>query len=108
MSAFEIPLSDPDLTQLELDAVIDLLKSTRISSGPVVEAFEATFKADISRLDADIKKLNERMFALEKKDVEQDERLGNVETVVTDHENRINNLEEGIFSGYFGAKFLTS
>lgn len=74
----------------------------------VMEAFEATFKADISRLDADIKKLNERMFALEKKDVEQDERLGNVETVVTDHENRINNLEEGIFSGYFGAKFVTS
>jgi perosamine synthetase len=52
MSAFEIPLSDPDLTQLELDAVIDLLKSTRISSGPVVEAFEATFATCLGRRHA--------------------------------------------------------
>jgi len=73
-----------------------------------MEAFETTFKADLARLEEKISGLEERMAKLEESDAKQNERLGNVEEVVADHENRLDNLEEGIFSGYFGAKFLTS
>lgn len=52
MKTFEIPLSDPDLTQAELDAVVELLKSARISAGPVAEAFEAEFAAYLGRRHA--------------------------------------------------------
>src|SRR5512143_707926 len=44
-----IPLSDPDISLLELDAVNDVLKSPRLSQGPAVAAFEAAFGAYVDR-----------------------------------------------------------
>ncbi|HUI22057.1 MAG TPA: DegT/DnrJ/EryC1/StrS family aminotransferase [Methylocella sp.] len=44
-----IPLSDPDITTAELDAVDGVLRSARISNGPVAEAFEAAFAAYLGR-----------------------------------------------------------
>ncbi len=44
-----IPLSDPDITQAELDAVEAVLRSPQLSSGPVVESFEAAFAAYLGR-----------------------------------------------------------
>jgi perosamine synthetase len=44
-----IPLSDPDITLAEIGAVDALLRSPRISSGPVTEAFEAAFAAYLGR-----------------------------------------------------------
>lgn len=44
-----IPLSDPDISLLELDAVADVLKSPRLSQGPAVAAFEAAFTAYADR-----------------------------------------------------------
>jgi dTDP-4-amino-4,6-dideoxygalactose transaminase len=38
-----IVLSDPDITQAELDAVQNVLSGSRVSNGPVVEKFEAAF-----------------------------------------------------------------
>ena len=38
-----IPLSDPDITAAEIEAVSEVLKSPRISSGPKVEEFEEAF-----------------------------------------------------------------
>lgn len=37
----EIPLSQPDITDLEVEAVVRVLRSGRLSIGPVQEAFEA-------------------------------------------------------------------
>src|SRR5436305_15241154 len=36
-----IPLSQPDITQREIDAVVDVLHTPTLSIGPRVEAFEA-------------------------------------------------------------------
>ncbi len=44
-----IPLSDPDITVAELEAVNVVLRSPRLSSGPVAEAFEAAFAAYLGR-----------------------------------------------------------
>ena len=44
-----IPLSDPDITSVELEAVEAALRSPRLSSGPAVEAFEAAFAAYVGR-----------------------------------------------------------
>ncbi len=44
-----IPLSDPDITAAELDAVDAVLRSPRLSCGPAVEAFEAAFAAYVGR-----------------------------------------------------------
>jgi perosamine synthetase len=44
-----IPLSDPDITLAEIGAVDALLRSPKISSGPVAEAFEAAFAAYLGR-----------------------------------------------------------
>ena len=41
MSAEAIPLSGPDITQAEIDAVVAVMRSDRLSLGPRVEAFEA-------------------------------------------------------------------
>ncbi|MBO0752870.1 MAG: hypothetical protein J2P53_12205, partial [Bradyrhizobiaceae bacterium] len=38
-----IALSDPDLTEAELNAVDAVMRTSRISNGPVVEKFEAAF-----------------------------------------------------------------
>jgi perosamine synthetase len=40
-----IPLSAPDITQAEIDAVTAVLQSNRLSLGPELEAFEAAFAA---------------------------------------------------------------
>ena len=40
-----IPLSDPDVTLDDLAAVESVIRSSRLSSGPVVEDFEAAFAA---------------------------------------------------------------
>ncbi|MGA2894559.1 MAG: DegT/DnrJ/EryC1/StrS family aminotransferase [Xanthobacteraceae bacterium] len=44
-----IALSDPDITAAELEAVDVVLRSPRLSGGPVVEAFEAAFAAYVGR-----------------------------------------------------------
>jgi perosamine synthetase len=44
-----IPLSDPDMTSAELDAVDSALRSPRLSAGPGVEAFEAAFAEYLGR-----------------------------------------------------------
>jgi dTDP-4-amino-4,6-dideoxygalactose transaminase len=44
-----IPLSDPDITQAELDAVEAALRSPRLSHGPMAEAFETAFAAYLGR-----------------------------------------------------------
>ena len=47
-----LPLNDPDLTQSDLDAVMEVLQSQRISSGSVVEAFEEEFARYLGRKHA--------------------------------------------------------
>lgn len=42
-----IPLSQPDITDLEVDAVVSVLRSSRLSLGPRVEEFEALVGAYI-------------------------------------------------------------
>jgi dTDP-4-amino-4,6-dideoxygalactose transaminase len=44
-----IPLSDPDITLVEIEAVDSIMRSPRLSSGPAVEAFEAAFAAYVGR-----------------------------------------------------------
>jgi dTDP-4-amino-4,6-dideoxygalactose transaminase len=44
-----IPLSDPDITVAEIAAVDAVLRSPRLSAGPVVEEFEAAFAAYVGR-----------------------------------------------------------
>lgn len=44
-----IPLSDPDITQAELEAVNTVMCSPRVSNGPVAEAFEEAFAAYLGR-----------------------------------------------------------
>lgn len=47
-----IPLSDPDISMAELDAVSAVLKSPRLSNGPAVAAFEAEFADYLGRKHA--------------------------------------------------------
>ena len=44
-----IPISDPDITLAEIAAVDAVMRSPRLSSGAVVEAFEAAFAAYLGR-----------------------------------------------------------
>jgi dTDP-4-amino-4,6-dideoxygalactose transaminase len=44
-----IPLSDPDITVAEIEAVEATLRSPRLSNGPLVEAFETAFAAYLGR-----------------------------------------------------------
>jgi len=44
-----IPLSDPDMTQAELDAVCEVLSSSQLGFGETVEAFEEAFARYIGR-----------------------------------------------------------
>jgi perosamine synthetase len=44
-----IPLSDPDITRAEIEAVDAVMRSPRLSAGPAVEAFEAAFAAYLGR-----------------------------------------------------------
>ena len=44
-----IPLSDPDVTIAEIEAVDAIMRSPRLSGGPMVEAFEAAFAAYLGR-----------------------------------------------------------
>jgi len=45
MSKQGVPLSGPDITQQEIDAVVSVLRSGRLSIGPRIEAFEAAVAA---------------------------------------------------------------
>jgi perosamine synthetase len=47
-----LPLNDPDLTQSDLDAVMEVLQSTRISMGEVAQAFEEEFARYLGRKHA--------------------------------------------------------
>jgi len=49
MTANLIPLCDPDMSQAELDAVLEVLQSASISSGEAVEAFEEAFARYLGR-----------------------------------------------------------
>ncbi|CCE09100.1 putative Aminotransferase, DegT/DnrJ/EryC1/StrS family [Bradyrhizobium sp. STM 3843] len=44
-----IPLSDPDITVAEIEAVEGTLRSPRLSNGPLVEEFEVAFAAYLGR-----------------------------------------------------------
>jgi perosamine synthetase len=44
-----IPLSDPDITMAEIEAVDAIMRSPRLSSGPAVEAFEIAFAVYVGR-----------------------------------------------------------
>jgi perosamine synthetase len=44
-----IPLSDPDMTQAELDAVCEVLSSSQLGYGETVEAFEEAFSHYVGR-----------------------------------------------------------
>lgn len=44
-----ITLSDPDMSTAEIEAVANVIKSPRLSSGPAVEAFESEFAAYLGR-----------------------------------------------------------
>src|ERR1700692_2802779 len=44
-----IPLSDPDITMAEIEAVDAVMRSPKLSAGPAVEAFEAAFAAYVGR-----------------------------------------------------------
>jgi perosamine synthetase len=44
----KIPLSAPDITETEIEAVVAVLRSSRLSLGPVTEQFEAQVAASVS------------------------------------------------------------
>ena len=44
-----IPLSDPDISIAEIEAVDAVMRSPKLSAGPAVEAFEAAFAAYVGR-----------------------------------------------------------
>lgn len=44
-----IPLSDPDITMVEIEAVDSIMRSPRLSSGSAAEAFEAAFAEYVGR-----------------------------------------------------------
>ncbi len=50
--AFDIPLSDPDISAAELDAVAAVLRSPCLSQGAVVEQFEQAFAESLGRRHA--------------------------------------------------------
>ena len=43
-----IPLSAPDVTELEIEAVVRVLRTSRLSLGPVMEQFEAAVASSVS------------------------------------------------------------
>ena len=43
----KIPLSNPDITQKEIDSVVDVLKTPNLSTGPKVKEFEDKFASFI-------------------------------------------------------------
>src|SRR5438132_1071509 len=47
-----IPLSQPDITQLEIDAVVDILHGSTLSIGPKIEEFEQKVAAITGRRHA--------------------------------------------------------
>ena len=52
MKTSHLPLNDPDLVQADIDAVNEILVSPRLSSGAVVEEFEAEFAQYLRRKHA--------------------------------------------------------
>ncbi|HEB61332.1 MAG TPA: DegT/DnrJ/EryC1/StrS family aminotransferase [Phycisphaeraceae bacterium] len=49
MATDEIPLSRPDITQLEIDLVTEVLRSDRLALGPMIEKFEQLVAAKVQR-----------------------------------------------------------
>ncbi|MHC4983937.1 MAG: DegT/DnrJ/EryC1/StrS family aminotransferase [Planctomycetota bacterium] len=49
MSSESIPLSRPDITQAEIDAVLSVLRTDRLSIGPKLESFEAAVAERVGR-----------------------------------------------------------
>ena len=49
MNQKPIALSSQDITQIEIDAVVEVMRSDRLSIGPRVEAFEAALAARVGR-----------------------------------------------------------
>src|SRR5947209_2717762 len=47
-----IPLSQPDITQREIDAVLEVLQTPTLSIGPKVEEFEAKLARRVNRRHA--------------------------------------------------------
>ena len=45
MSRIDIPLSAPDITEIEIEAVVSVLRGSRLSLGPKMEEFEHAFAA---------------------------------------------------------------
>jgi perosamine synthetase len=52
MSSYEIPLSRPDITDLEVEMVTKVLRSGRLSLGPMVEQFEGMVALRADALEA--------------------------------------------------------
>jgi hypothetical protein len=52
MKTTSLPLCDPDMSEFELDAVRQVLISSSLSAGPVVEEFEAAFAQYLGRKHA--------------------------------------------------------
>src|SRR5437870_5413397 len=48
----EIPLSSPDITQAEIDAVVEVMRTTTLSIGPKIEEFERSFLPVTGRANA--------------------------------------------------------
>jgi dTDP-4-amino-4,6-dideoxygalactose transaminase len=48
-SANWIPLSDPDMSQAEIDAVVEVMQSMDVTSGDAIEAFEEAFASYLGR-----------------------------------------------------------
>jgi len=48
----KIPLSAPDITEAEIEAIVAVLRTTRLSLGPVTEQFEAAVAASVSSAHA--------------------------------------------------------
>jgi perosamine synthetase len=46
----KIPLSAPDITEAEIEAVVGVLRTSRLSLGPVTEQFEAAVAEYVASL----------------------------------------------------------
>jgi dTDP-4-amino-4,6-dideoxygalactose transaminase len=49
MSRIEIPLSAPDITDAEIEAVVSVLRTSRLSLGPQMAEFEAALPPTSAR-----------------------------------------------------------
>jgi len=52
MTEFEIPMSRPDITELEINEVLGVLRSPWLSLGPKIDEFEASFRSFVGSAHA--------------------------------------------------------